>query len=76
MCKYCCDNPCACPECMEGEIVIDCRYVPITSFNQVGEAIVGDLKKYGWVVVRGLIPIDPSTAAEINNMDMKGAGTQ
>ena len=44
MCKYCCDNPCACPECMEGEIVIDCRYVPITSFNQVGEAIVGDLK--------------------------------
>ena len=57
---------------MEGETVIDCTCVPSTSFNQVGEPIVGNLEKYGWVVMRGLT-IDPDTATEINNMAMKGA---
>ena len=33
-----------CTQCMEGETVLDCRCVPNTLFNQVGEYIVGDLK--------------------------------
>ena len=45
------NNPCECPQCMEGETVINCTCVPSTSFNQVGETIVGDLKKCGWVVM-------------------------
>ena len=77
--KFICNNfydkVCECVQCMEGETVIDCTCVPSTSFNQVGETIVGNLKKYGWVVMRGLT-IDPGTVIEINNMAMKGAGKE
>ena len=58
---------------MERETLIDCICVPSTSFNQVLEPSVGNLKKYGWVVMRGLI-INPGTATGINNMSMKHAG--
>ena len=75
MCTDFYDEVCECPQCMEGETVIDCKCVPITSFIQVGEIIVGNLEKYGWIVMRGLT-IDPSTATEINNMVMKGAGNE
>ena len=75
MCKDFYDEVCECPQCMKGETVIDCTCVPSTSFNQVRETIFGDLKKYGWVVMRSLI-INPSTATEINNMAMKGAGKE
>ena len=60
---------------MEGENVINCTCVPSTLFNQVGGDIVGDLKKYVWVIMRGLI-IYPSTAIEINTMAIKGAGKE
>ena len=60
---------------MEGETVIECLCVPRTSFNQVGGTIIGDLKKYGRVVMRDLI-IDHSTATDINNMVMKDAGKE
>ena len=45
MCKDVYDDACECPQCMEGETEINCTCVPDTSFNQVGEPIVGDLKK-------------------------------
>ena len=67
------DEVCECSQCMEGETIIDCTCVPSTSFNQVGEHIVGNLEKYGWIVMCGLT-IDPDTATEINNMVVKGAG--
>ena len=38
------NDPCERPQCMEGETVINCTCVPSTSFNKVGEPIVGDLK--------------------------------
>ena len=60
---------------MEGETVVDCTCVPSISFNQVGETIVGNLEKYGWVVMRGLT-IDPSTATKINTMVTKGSGKE
>ena len=50
---------------MEGETIINCTCVPMPSLNQVREPIVGNLEKYGLVVMRGLI-IYPSTATEIN----------
>ena len=74
MCKDFYDDTCECPQCMEGETVINCTYVPKILFNQAGEPIVGDLKN-GWVVIRGLT-IDPDTATEINNMAIKGAGKE
>ena len=67
MCKDIYDDACECFQYMKGENVINFTCVPITSFNQVGETIVGELKKYGWVVMRCLT-IDPSTTTEINNM--------
>ena len=75
MCPDFYDEVCEYPHCMEGETVIDCTCVPSISFNQVGKTIVGNLEKYGWVVMRGLI-IDPSTATKINNMAMRGAGKE
>ena len=44
MCKDFYNKVCECPQCMEGEIVINCTCVPSTSFNHVGGTIVGDLK--------------------------------
>ena len=69
------DEACDCPQCMEGETVVDCTCVSSTSFNKVGEAIVDDLKKYGWVVMHDLT-IDSSTAIEINKMAIKGTGKE
>ena len=60
---------------MEEQTVIDCTCVTGTSFNQIGGTIVGDLKKYRWVVMRCLT-IDPSTATEVNNMAMKSTGIE
>ena len=57
---------------MEDEIFINCACVPSTSFNQVGETIVGDLKKNGGVVMHDLT-IDPNTSTEINKMVMNDA---
>ena len=65
ICKYVYDEQFACPHCMESETVVNCRDLPTTSDNKVGEAIVGDLKKYGWVVMRGLT-IDLPITAGIN----------
>ena len=73
MCKDVYDDACECPQCMEGETVIDCTCVPSTSFNQVGDTIVGNLQKFGWVVFRGLT-LDPDTATDINKMATKGSG--
>ena len=75
MCKDLYDDACECPQCMEGETVIECTCVPITSFNQVGETIVDNLEKYGWVVMRRLT-IDPSTATDINTMAIKCYGKE
>ena len=75
MCTHVYDNACECPQCMVGKTVIDYTCVPDTSFNLVRDPIVGDLKKYGWVVMCGLT-IDSDTATEINNMPMKGAGVK
>ena len=75
MCKYFYDDPCKCPQCMEGETIIDFICVPSTSFNQAGETIVGDLKIYGWVAMHDLT-INPSTATETNTMAIKGAGKE
>ena len=47
MCKGCYDDPCACPERMEGE-TIDCRCVRITSFNQVGDDLKIWTVTYAW----------------------------
>ena len=53
MCTYFYDEVCEFLDCMEGETVVDCRDVPITSYNQVGEPVVGDLKiwmgSYAWL---------------------------
>ena len=75
MCKDFYDEVCKCTHCTEGETVIDCRIVPTSSYDQVVESIIGDLEKYGWVVMRGLI-IDYSTETDIKNIDMKDPGTQ
>ena len=75
VCKDFYDEVCKCPQFMEGETVVDCTCVPSTSFNQVGETIVGNLEKYRWVVMRGLT-IDTSTATEINNMAIEDAGKE
>ena len=56
MCTDVFDDACECPHCMEGDTEIDCTCVPDTLFNQFGETIVGDLKEFGWVVMRDLRP--------------------
>ena len=75
MCKYVYNDACECPECMVGDTAIDCTCVPDTSFNQVGETIVVDLKIFGWVVMRGLT-IDPDIAIATNKMATKGTGVK
>ena len=75
MCNHVYDDACECLQCIEGETEIDCTCVPDTSFNLVGEPIVGDLKTFGWVVMRGLT-IDPDTAIAINKMATKDAGVK
>ena len=44
-------------------------------FNQVGEIIVGNLEKYGWVIMSGLTA-DTSTETAINNIAIKGSGKE
>ena len=44
VCKVFYDRVCEYPHCTEGETVINCRVVPNSSYNQVGETIIGDLK--------------------------------
>ena len=60
---------------MERETIINYTCLPSTSFNQIWGIIVGDLKKYEWVVMR-VLTIDSSTGTKINNMAIKGAGKE
>ena len=46
-------EPSSCLECGKPETVIDLRDVATTSYDS-GHRIVGDLKRLGWVVVRGV----------------------
>jgi len=46
-------EPSSCVECRKAETVIDLRDISITSYDS-GHRIVGDLKRLGWVVVRGV----------------------
>ena len=44
MCKDFDDDACECPDCTEGETVIDCRVITTSSYNKAEEPIIGDLK--------------------------------
>ena len=46
-------EPSSCLECGKPETVIDLRDVATTSYDS-GHRMVGDLKRLGWVVVRGV----------------------
>ena len=39
---------CECTDRTEGEIVIDCRVIPISPYNQVGETIIDDRTNMDW----------------------------
>ena len=43
MCKYFYDGVCECPDCMEGKTVINCRVVPNSLYNTVGDTFSSDL---------------------------------
>ena len=43
MFTYYYDEVCEFPQCMEGDTITDCTCIPKSSFNQVGETIVGNL---------------------------------
>ena len=48
MCKDFYDGVCECPDFTEGETIIDCRAVSTSSYNHVGETIIGGLQNVYW----------------------------
>jgi len=71
-CPHIHDYPSQCDKCQEGsEVVIDLTVIGSHQYNQPSQVILGDLKRDGWVVCRG-VNIDTKTHKAIKNMAFEG----
>jgi len=71
-CPHIHDYPSRCDNCTEdSEVVIDLTVIWKHQYDQPGQVILGDLKRDGWVVCRG-INMDTKTHEAIKDMAFEG----